>query len=123
MKTRFKSDAELFDEMGTLLGISGEEVANMFSPRDPTAEEIAAEPKDIERVCRCCEHPFLVSKRFADKVPSDSPWSFCERCFDYASTGDLTLSEQKRFPVGPPPRDIEERIRDLNSARGRDGQR
>ncbi|WP_165701523.1 hypothetical protein [Crateriforma conspicua] len=126
MKTRFNSVDELYQAMGSLLGIDAEQVAKMCGPRqplEPTFEELEAEPKEIERVCHCCQRSFLVSKRFADEVPPDSPWSFCDRCFDYASTGDLTLSEQQRFPVGPPPAEIEKRIRKLNSSSGRDRQR
>lgn len=126
MRTRFQSVEDLFQEMGTMLGIEAEQVAKMFGPRqppEPTFKELEGEPKEIERVCHCCERPFFVSQRFADEVPSDSPWSFCDRCFDYASTGDLTLSEQERFPIGPPPRDIEKQIRKQNSSSGRDRQR
>ncbi|WP_146517682.1 hypothetical protein [Stieleria varia] len=123
MKTRFDSVDEFYQEMGALLGIDADEVARMFGPRqspEPTAKEIEAEPKEIERMCNCCRLPFLVSRRFADDVPQESPWCFCGRCFDYASTGDLTLAEQTRFPVGPPPRDLEERIRKWKSSSGDD---
>ncbi len=96
----------LLEDIAKLTGTDADSIEAMLegvvSEPQPTFEEIANEPKPIERVCNCCGRTHFVSVRVAERCDPSSPWNFCLRCFDYASTGDLTIEEQSRFPISMP---------------------
>jgi len=102
----FPNRQALLASLAKIIGVDSKTIIahlrSIANGSQPTFEEQANEPTAIERVCLCCERAIFLSLHDAENIDPEGPWNICFRCFAYATTGDLTIDEESRFPFNLP---------------------